>query len=413
MSSINSNNKFDNNNNINQTEISDMNLQIKRHRNKCKRSLKGFLISIKIKNVYIIIIIILSVLLILIITNTENIKIFPSILFNKNESDNNQNNFNIQKDFNKTENKNGKFFFFEKNQNELNYCENYGIMIYDYYYDGKIMEGSNIGDYIQSLAALQFLPKNCKPYFVDRDIIQFYHGPDVKLIMNGWHRIHEGNKFTSQEITPIYVSYHIRNEEKLPLSFINNIKKYEPIGTRDLYTRDKLKNQGVKAYFSSCLTTTLDIDYLAKENERTNEIIFIDYKFGDFIPADKYLYSLKAYNFNNITYINHQFDIKLTHVERFQLAKKLLDKYARAKLIISTRLHGSLPCLALNTPVIYIDKEYNYRRYPGIYELLNTVGINSKRKFEIRVNIDKRGLVYNPKKYLEYSKILKKQLKNI
>ena len=393
MSSINSNNNFDNNNNINQTEISDMILQIKSHRNKCKRSLKGFLLSINIKNVYIIIIIILSVLLILITTNTENIKIFPSILFNKNESDNNQNNFNIQKDFNKTENKDGKFFFFEKNQDELKYCENYGIMIYDYYYDGKIIEGSNIGDYIQSLAALQFLPKNCKPYFVDRDIVQFYHGPNVKLIMNGWHRIHEGNKFTSQEITPIYVSYHIRNEEKLPLNFINNIKKYEPIGTRDLYTRDKLTNQGVKAYFSSCLTTTLDIDYLAQENERTNEIIFIDYKFGDFIPADKYLYSLKAYNFNNITYINHQFDIKLTHVERFQLAKKLLYKYARAKLIISTRLHGSLPCLALNTPVIYIDKEYNYRRYPGIYELLNTVGINSKRKFEIRVNIDERGLV--------------------
>ena len=100
---------------------------------------------------------------------------------------------------------------------------------------------------------------------------------------------------------------------------------------------------------------------MAKENERTNEIIFIDYKFGDFIPADKYLYSLKAYNFNNITYISHQFDIKLTHVERFQLAKKLLDKYARAKLIISTRLHGSLPCLALNTPVIYIDKECNVK----------------------------------------------------
>jgi hypothetical protein len=286
-------------------------------------------------------------------------------------------------------------------------------MIYDYYYDGKIMEGSNIGDYIQSLAALQFLPKNCKPYFVDRDIIQFYHGPDVKLIMNGWHRIHEGNKFTSQEITPIYVSYHIRNEEKLPLSFINNIKKYEPIGTRDLYTRDKLKNQGVKAYFSSCLTTTLDIDYLAKENERTNEIIFIDYKFGDFIPADKYLYSLKAYNFNNITYINHQFDIKLTHVERFQLAKKLLDKYARAKLIISTRLHGALPSLACHTPVIFVNKKYDHLRFPGLYELLNTVGINSKGEFEIRVNISEKGLVNNPKKYLEYSVKLKEYLKNI
>ena len=51
----------------------------------------------------------------------------------------------------------------------------------------------------------------------------------------------------------------------------------------------------------------------------------------------------------------------LTHIQRFQLAKKLLDKYARAKLIISARLHGSLPCLAFNTPVIFINQDYmNY-----------------------------------------------------
>ena len=54
-------------------------------------------------------------------------------------------------------------------------------MIYDYYYEGKL-NCPNIGDYIQSLAALQYLPKNCKPYFVDRDMIQFYHGPKIKLI---------------------------------------------------------------------------------------------------------------------------------------------------------------------------------------------------------------------------------------
>ena len=54
-----------------------------------------------------------------------------------------------------------KFFFFEKNQDELNYCNNYGLFIYDYF-DGRneYIEG-NIGDYIQSLAALQYLPKNC------------------------------------------------------------------------------------------------------------------------------------------------------------------------------------------------------------------------------------------------------------
>ena len=103
----------------------------------------------------------------------------------------------------------------------------------------------------------------------------------------------------------------------------------------------------------------------------------------------------------------------LTHIERFKLAKKLLDKYARAKLIISARLHGSLPCLAFNTPVVFINRKYDYWRFPGLYELINTVGINSEGKSEIKVNIDNKGFIYNPKIYLEYALKLQKYLKNI
>jgi len=87
-------------------------------------------------------------------------------------------------------------------------------LIYDNYYTGKI-HTPNIGDYIQSLAALQFLPKNCKPYFIDRDIVQFYHGPKVKLIMNAWQRVHEGNKYMSEQIIPIFVSYHMNSNFEL------------------------------------------------------------------------------------------------------------------------------------------------------------------------------------------------------
>ena len=90
-----------------------------------------------------------------------------------------------------------KFFFFEKNQSELNYCENYGLLIYEYYYGRKFPQnwGANIGDYIQSLAALQYLPKNCKPYLIDRDKVQFYHGKKIKLIMASWNGLLDGNKY--------------------------------------------------------------------------------------------------------------------------------------------------------------------------------------------------------------------------
>ena len=224
--------------------------------------------------------------------------------------------------------------------------------------------------------------------------------------------MHEGNKYVSSQINPIFISYHLNNTN-LSSVFINDIDKYSPIGCRDINTRDTLIKYGIKSFFSSCLTTTLDLNYAIHENKRTDEIIFIDYKFGNYPEADKYLLSLKSYNFNNIVYTKHYFNIRMTHIERFQLAKQLLDIYARAKLVISTRIHGALPCLAFNTPVIFINKIYDYQRYTGLYELLNTIGINFQKKFSIKVNINDKGLVYNSKTYLKYSNQLKLLLRNI
>ena len=112
-----------------------------------------------------------------------------------------------------------KFFFFEKNQEDLNNCTNFGLMIYKY--DNKSnVKTPNVVDYIQSLAALQYLPKNCKPYLIDRDQVQYYKGPKVKLIMNGWHFIGDGNLYINNQISPIFLSYHICNFQKLPDIYI-------------------------------------------------------------------------------------------------------------------------------------------------------------------------------------------------
>lgn len=151
---------------------------------------------------------------------------------------------------------------------------------------------------------------------------------------------------------------------------------------------------------------------MANESERTNDIIFVDYKFGYNKKIDEYIKSLKVYNFSKIIYTHHNFNLKLPHFKRFKMAKNLLDKYARAKLVISTRLHAALPCLALNTPIIFVNKRFDIRFY-GLYEFLNTVGINSKGTFEIKVKLNENNYVVNPKEYLEYSKKLKQLLTNI
>ncbi len=328
--------------------------------------------------------------------------------FDYSNYNNNQNIFNnITKD--------DENFFFGKTKGQLNYCNNYGLLVYDYYSKGNVNEYTdNIGDYIQSLAALQFLPKNCFPFLVDRDSIRFYHGPKIKLIISGFFGLSLGNIKISEQINPLFISYHINDDQfKNFRDIFTNLKKFQPIGCRDLSTQKKLEREGIEAYFSGCLTTTLDIDYAAKDSERTDEIIFIDYKIGEYSQADNFLLSLKAYNFSKIIKITHHFNITYGHLDRFKIAKSLLNRYARAKLVVSTRVHGALPCLALRTPVIFINYSYDYNRFPGLYELLNTVGKNAEGKFETKVNLDKNGLVYNSDKYLEYANKLKEKLKYI
>ena len=130
--------------------------------------------------------------------------------------------------------------------------------------------------------------------------------------------------------------------------------------------------------------------YMNYQIKILNDMALMYYNYGDYPQADKFLRSLKAYNLSesNIKHTRHKFNNDLSHIERFKMAKKLLNRYARAKLIVSTRIHGALPSLALRTPVIFIKNEYDHNRFPGLYELLNTIGINKEKKFEIRVNID-------------------------
>ena len=306
-------------------------------------------------------------------------------------------------------------FAFSKN-NETSNDFHYGILCYEYdHIPGYCPDVVNLGDYIQSLAAIQFLPKDIKYVLMPRDSLGDYKCKDninVKLIMNGWFLLNRRNKVLDKSIDPIYVSFHINNEEELTNDAVNYLKKYEPIGCRDFNTEAILINKGIRAYFSGCLTTTLDIDYKLEDNERTDDIVFCDYKFGDYPDADKYLRNLKNYNFKNIIFTRHEFLTKsTTHEERFNEARNLLNLYAKAKLVVTTRLHCALPCLALGTPVILVNKHYDYKRFGGLYCLLNTIGIDSSRNFTVDVEKDKDGYVKNSNAYKHYADKLKLKVK--
>ena len=68
-----------------------------------------------------------------------------------------------------------------------------------------------------------------------------------------------------------YFSRSICNQpEHLDDAYIAYLKRFAPIGCRDIATRDLLMNQGIDAFFSGCVTTTLA---LAGEAETSGDEI--------------------------------------------------------------------------------------------------------------------------------------------
>ncbi len=62
------------------------------------------------------------------------------------------------------------------------------------------VEGTNIGDYIQSLAAAQYLPQI--DYYICREKLDLFDQDYTKLIMNGWFTHDESHWIPSKKILP-------------------------------------------------------------------------------------------------------------------------------------------------------------------------------------------------------------------
>jgi hypothetical protein len=278
---------------------------------------------------------------------------------------------------------------------------------------------TNIGDYVQALASAQFLPQI--DGFINREALKTYNQEECKVIMNGWYIHHPEQWPPSDKITPLYVAVHfnaLAQKELLSEESINYLKKHEPIGCRDTYTQNLLTKKGVNAYFSGCMTLTLGNKYKVENNQREDKCYFVDPYFithwtpftllknsiylllnwkpisiiSKKYPEDKkglrkkiilttfYREYKKIFTKETLinaeyicqqnTYYKEQFR---TDEERLKEAERLVKKYAKAKLVVTSRIHCALPCLGLETPVIYTENasqsEASACRFGGLREL--------------------------------------------
>ena len=241
----------------------------------------------------------------------------------------------------------------------------------------------NTGDEIQSLAVKRQLPK--VDVEIDREQLHAYKSPDgekVKMIINGWFMEEPTHWPPSEDIDPLFISFHISHEhgavkKMTSPEMIAYYKKHEPIGCRDMHTTNLLKSKGVVAYFSGCATLT----YENKFTERNNSIVMADplfnlwpYSYGKYC-GDKLV--PEEYQ-KDIIYTTHRRPTRdRSQADRVKDAEDIIEIYSKAKLVFTSRIHVALPCLALGTPVIFINAGYNSvnlsNRFEGLVGNMRTL----------------------------------------
>ena len=168
--------------------------------------------------------------------------------------------------------------------------------LFDYRLPDLSRASRNVGDYVQSLAMLGNLARfqgtrfsgagglgdlatNLQPRVrpelridsggavhlrrVSRD---YSEGddipPDTWTVAFGWH-LHTlfGQRYGfpyHPNINPLFVSFHVNTVAALTPEAIDYLVEHGPVGCRDWATVDLLLSAGVDAFFTGCLTTTID-----------------------------------------------------------------------------------------------------------------------------------------------------------
>jgi len=168
-------------------------------------------------------------------------------------------------------------------------------------------------------------------------------------------------------IRPIFVSVHINHISLLTPETIAYLKKYAPVGCRDWNTVHLLHAAGIPAFFSGCITTTVDTLFAGAPGERGHGNMFVDTKPtgpGEFWKQVRPEVRTDPF----VTNMHNALD-KLTSYR---------DYYDS---VYTSRLHCYLPARSIGADVTFITKKESDPRFDGL------IGIDDVAYEKIRQGI--------------------------
>jgi hypothetical protein len=271
--------------------------------------------------------------------------------------------------------------------------------IMDYGHPSPTKASANIGDHVQSIAALGHLVRHqgvrlhgredlvdlleqlrsrtrperqrsgsdadLEVITVHRDASMYEPIPEGTWVLAfGWfmHALfHMRHGFPlHRNLRPLFVSFHCNKRELLTPDAVAYLKRYGPVGCRDWTTVDLLLSLGVPAFFSGCLTTTIDTVFpaLTEQPGPDAPLAYVDVPPAD-VPR------------GGITYQHSRPEVRTTSfVANVYTALDLLETYRRKhRGVVTSRLHCYLPVRSMGVDVDFQPKNRADIRFDGLIDI--------------------------------------------
>jgi lipopolysaccharide biosynthesis glycosyltransferase len=275
------------------------------------------------------------------------------------------------------------------------------VAVLDYGSPDPVLTSGNLGDYVQTLGMIAnlvrlsdvrfsgedglgelatALQRRVRPAIrrtgiggaihligVDRDFSSAAPiPPDTWLLAFGWH-MHPLFDLRYDfpyhpNLRPLYVSFHVNRLEMLSEAALEELRRHGPVGCRDWSTVFLLLSAGVDAFFSGCVSLTVDALFptRAEAYRGGGPVGLID------VPPHA------ANGAKKVRSYGHQSDAYavMTLTEGLRAADTALAGYQRQlDRAVTNRLHAYLPLTALGVPVDFRPGRRGDVRFAGLMGL--------------------------------------------
>ncbi len=272
------------------------------------------------------------------------------------------------------------------------------VAVVDYQTPDQVLASGNLGDYIQTLSLLGNLVRLGGVEFTGEqglgELARELQGrvrPEVRadgvggrvhlldvnreltsadeipagtwMVAFGWH-MHPMYDLRYDfpyhpNIRPIFISFHVNRLDMLTDEALDYLRRYGPVGCRDWTTVDLLLSAGVDAFFTGCLTTTVDALFPPRATvHEGGEVAVIDLPRAAAGPGVK---GVRTYTHQSDEYRH------MSITDGVRAASDVLAGYQRdVDRVVTRRLHAYLPLVALGVPVDFQPWSPGDVRFPGL-----------------------------------------------